>query len=384
MKVKYSANGNTLNEVARVYSRDEHNIDYSKIDKDAIYVIRKLLDNGFETYLVGGSVRDLYLGKVPKDFDVVTEASPRQVHRIFSNSRIIGRRFRIVHVVFGHKIIEVSTFRSLEDQDLTNDNKFGTVEEDAKRRDFTINSLYYDIENQSLIDFNRAIKDFSDKKITSLIPVSRTFLEDPVRMIRAIKYSCTTGFKMRRNIRVAIKRFAPAISNVSTSRITEEINKILESGYSCQIISLLNSYKLLVYLLPSFSLYANQPKIRKSLEELDRKVMQEKLHTGESISIRYCYLAMIGPLVVINRELKSPKDMYLDILRQFKVFLYPNTPSNLHLENTVRLFMEENGLELPKPVVRKKPEVSKKSESREGYSKRKKKSNNSAPNFNIN
>lgn len=384
MKVKYSANGNTLSEVARVYSQDEHKIDYSKIDKDAIYVIKRLIDNGFETYLVGGSVRDLYLGKVPKDFDVVTEASPRQIHRIFSNSRIIGRRFRIVHVVFGHKIIEVSTFRSLEDQDLTNDNKFGTVEEDAKRRDFSINSLYYDIENRTLIDFNRAVKDFSDRKITSLIPVSRTFLEDPVRMIRAIKYSCTTGFKLRRNIRVSIKRFAPAISNVSTSRITEEINKILESGYSCKIISLLNSYKLLVYLLPSFSLYATQPKVKKSLEELDKKVMQEKLLTGEAISIRYCYLALIGPMIVINRELKNPHDMYLDILRQFKVFLYPNTPSNLHLENTVKLFMEENGLPLPKPVVKKKTEVKKNSESRSGYSKRKKKSEVSAPDLNVN
>ena len=157
MKVRYKNGSDGVCAVARIYSKEEHGIDRSLIDRDSVAVVSRLVSSGFESYLVGGAVRDLLLGKTPKDFDVATSASPRQVHRLFRNSRIIGRRFRIVHVAFGNKIIEVSTFRSIKDHEENRDNQFGTIEEDASRRDFSINSLYYDpAEETSIILFPNA------------------------------------------------------------------------------------------------------------------------------------------------------------------------------------------------------------------------------------
>lgn len=373
MKVRYKTEKNGLKEVARVYSEDEHKIDYSKIDQDAVYVIKKLLDNGFESYLVGGAVRDLYLGKVPKDFDVVTEASPRQIHRIFKNSRVIGRRFRLVHVVFGDKIIEVSTFRSTEDQDLKNDNKFGSIEEDAKRRDFSINSLYYNIENHTLLDFNCAISDFKEHKITSLIPVSRTFLEDPVRMIRAIKYSVTTGFALRHNIRRSIKRFAPALANISSSRMTEELNKILLCGHSYEILSKLHDYKLLAYVLPSYCPYIGLQEIRNSLQSLDSEVLEKKNSDNSAVPLEKAFLALFSPMIVVNKELSSPNEVFKDIFRQVKVLISPNTPPNYQLEAAVKEYMKINNLKLPKPPVKRQPKKTDKEQNISGYKKRKQK-----------
>ena len=144
MLIRYKNGKNGLDAVARVYSSEENNIDRSMVDRSAITVIKRLNDAGYESYLVGGAVRDMILGRRPKDFDIATAASPRQVHKLFYNSRIIGRRFRLVHITFGNQIIEVSTFRSIREHDGPTDNEFGTIEEDSSRRDFTINSLYYD------------------------------------------------------------------------------------------------------------------------------------------------------------------------------------------------------------------------------------------------
>ena len=144
--------------VAKVYTHDEHPIRNSQIDKDALWVIRRIQANGEKAYIVGGAIRDLMLGRAPKDFDIATSASPRQIQRLFWNSRIIGRRFRIVHIFFNNKIIEVTTFRSDEENfGEGNNNIFGTMEQDSHRRDFSINSLYYNPQDGHLIDFNDSI-----------------------------------------------------------------------------------------------------------------------------------------------------------------------------------------------------------------------------------
>lgn len=358
MKIRYKNGSDGVCAVAKIYSKEEHGIDRSLIDRDSVAVVSRLVSSGFESYIVGGAVRDLLLGKTPKDFDVATSASPRQVHRLFRNSRIIGRRFRIVHVAFGNKIIEVSTFRSTKDHEENRDNQFGTIEEDASRRDFSINSLYYDPAEETVIDFNNAMEDFRQKRITSLIPLHRTFNDDPVRMLRAIKYKVTTGFKFRFGITSAIKTHAPLLQTVSTSRLTEELNKILASGYSAQIIRELRKYRLLVYILPCYSVHVAKPGVLESLEDLDRRIQEQKKNSSlPEIPRSVQYLSLCEPLIAIPEEGLSSSEKMKDVLRQIKVLLSPNTPPNYELENSSRLYLKNSGIRLPqasKKTSRKK------------------------------
>ncbi|MGX8681207.1 MAG: polynucleotide adenylyltransferase PcnB [Spirochaetales bacterium] len=351
MFIRYKNGADGLDAVAQVYSKEENKIDPNLIDRNAVSVVKRLTGAGYESYIVGGAVRDLILGRIPKDFDVATSASPRQVHKLFYNSRIIGRRFRIVHITYGDEIIEVSTFRSTRDHDYTNDNQFGTIEEDCTRRDFTINSLYYDPIKGNLIDFNNALEDFKNKKIVSLIPLNRTFIEDPVRMVRAVKYSVTTGFKIPFRLSMAIRHYAPMIGQVSSSRMTEEVNKILSCGNSSEIFSKLNQYKLLVHILPAMSVYTRFPQMFDSLKELDQMVNDCK--DGKTQLPRAkMYLALVRPFIAKNEEWTTPTAVFNDILRQIKVMLSPITPPNYELEMAASMYMEELGMKVPKSCIR--------------------------------
>ncbi|MBQ9810355.1 MAG: polynucleotide adenylyltransferase PcnB [Spirochaetales bacterium] len=352
MLIRYKKGAGTLDAVARVYSREENGIDSALVDRNAVNVIKKLNSAGYESYLVGGAVRDMILGRQPKDFDVATSASPRQVHKLFYNSRIIGRRFRLVHITFGKDIIEVSTFRSTKEHEVSNDNEYGTIEEDCTRRDFTINSLYYDPVKETLIDFNNALDDFRDKKIVSLMPLNKTFVEDPVRMVRAVKYSVTTGFRIPLKLSMAIKHYAPHLEGVSTSRMTEEVNKILACGNSSQIFERLNSYKLLVYILPAISVYASFPQMFESLKGLDQKVNQAKEDPKKSVTKAEMYLSLVRPFISVDKSIESPMEIFNDILRQIKILLSPITPPNYEIESAAALYMRENGLKVPKGAIR--------------------------------
>ena len=352
MLIRYKKGAGTLDAVARVYSREENGIDSSLVDRNAVNVIKKLNSAGYESYLVGGAVRDMILGRQPKDFDVATSASPRQVHKLFYNSRIIGRRFRLVHITFGKDIIEVSTFRSTKEHEVSNDNEYGTIEEDCTRRDFTINSLYYDPVKENLIDFNNALDDFRDKKIVSLIPLNKTFVEDPVRMVRAIKYSVTTGFRIPFKLSMAIRHYAPHLEGVSTSRMTEEVNKILACGNSSQIFEKLNSYKLLVYILPAISVYASFPQMFESLKSLDQKVNEAKEDPKKNVTKAEMYLSLVRPFISVDKSIVSPMEVFNDILRQIKILLSPITPPNYEIESAAAIYMRENGMHVPKGAVR--------------------------------
>ena len=352
MLIRYKNGKNGLDAVARVYSSEENNIDRSMVDRSAITVIKRLNDAGYESYLVGGAVRDMILGRRPKDFDIATAASPRQVHKLFYNSRIIGRRFRLVHITFGDQIIEVSTFRSIRDHEGPTDNEFGTIEEDSSRRDFTINSLYYDPIKGNLIDFNNALNDFRDKKIVSLIPLNRTFVEDPVRMVRAVKYSVTTGFRIPFQLSMAIRHYAPLIAEVSTSRMTEEVNKILASGCSSQIFERLHQYKLLVYMLPAISVYAAFPQMFESLKTLDQQIEKAKEGNAKQVTKAQMYLALVKCFITTNEDLVTGMEIFSDTLRQIKVLLSPITPPNYEIESAAALYMQSEGLKVPKNAIR--------------------------------
>lgn len=351
IRYKQDEHGKTL-PVANIYTQTEHKIPNHLIDRDALWAIRKLQNSGAEAYLVGGAVRDLLLGNIPKDFDLATSASPRQIQRLFWNARIIGKRFKLVHLVFKDKVLEVSTFRSGEEAMEGNNNVFGSIDQDAKRRDFSVNSLYYDPTNGQLLDFNNAMEDFKKKRISSVIPLDETFNEDPVRMIRAIKYASTTGFTLRWSIRVAIRKHSGELSRVSTSRLTEEVNKILASGHSVKIFNELNKYKLLVFMLPAFSIYCNFPQVQKSLEELDKKVMLAKRGKSDEVELADMIKALVDPLVIFADDHMSPDERFKETFRQIKVLISPMTPSNYDIELASERLLTERGFKTPRNCVR--------------------------------
>src|SRR5689334_14055187 len=236
----------------RVVPRADHAISRRLIDPDALKVLYRLHQNNFIAYLVGGGVRDLLLGRQPKDFDIGTSAHPYQVKKLFRNCWIIGRRFRLAHVRFGTKTIEVATFRrgippgteneptepaderERADMLIRHDNTFGTPEEDAFRRDFTINALFYDIATFSIIDYVGGLKDLDERLIRSIGEPGVRFLEDPVRMLRAVVFAARLDFRIDEPILDAIDVHRHEIARAAPARLMEEYFKILRSGFAEQ------------------------------------------------------------------------------------------------------------------------------------------------------
>ncbi len=232
------------------------------VDPDALKVVRKLVAGGFEAYLVGGCVRDLYLKRRPKDFDVATSATPDAIRRTFRNCRIIGRRFKLAHVFFGPKVIETSTFRTTpiaaeDDPLITHDNEWGTVEDDARRRDFTINGLFYDLDADAIVDFVDGLSDLDRGVIRTIGDPLLRFQEDPVRMIRAIKFAARLDFTVETETWAALLSTVQDISKCSRARVLEEIYKLMRGGASRRSFELMLEAQLLQHLMPSYlELYA--------------------------------------------------------------------------------------------------------------------------------
>lgn len=219
-----------------------------------------MISGGFQAYLVGGSVRDLLLHKAPKDFDVATNATPNEIKALFRNGRIIGRRFKLVHILFHREIIEVATFRghdSVDDSQQTNergmlvrDNVFGSLDEDAWRRDFTINSLYYNLNDSSIIDFTGGLQDVHDKLIRMIgDPVTR-YKEDPVRMLRAVRFSAKLHFKLAPDTEAPFPEISHLITHIANSRLFDEITKLYQCGEAETVQRLLVQYGLFQHLCP--------------------------------------------------------------------------------------------------------------------------------------
>lgn len=239
--------------------RSEHSVSRKQIDPDAVKVLYRLHAAGYKAYLVGGGVRDLLVGRQPKDFDVSTDAHPHQVKRLFRNCRLIGRRFRLAHVHFGDKIVEVSTFRRRSDESEENgsedllirsDNTFGNAEEDALRRDFTINGLFYNIGDFTLIDYVGGLKDLNDRVVRTIGDPEIRFREDPVRMIRAIKFAARLDFTIEPATYEAILRHREEINKSAQPRVLEEIYRLLNGGAAEASFRLLHQTGLLEILVP--------------------------------------------------------------------------------------------------------------------------------------
>lgn len=237
----------------KIYFASDHELASENIDPDALYVVAKLKEAGFIAYLVGGSVRDLLAQKKPKDYDISTSALPEQIKSIFKrNCLLIGRRFRLAHIRFGKKIIEVATFRSGEnDSDLiTNDNQWGNPEEDAMRRDFTINGLFYDPETHSIIDYVGGWDDIHKGIIRTIGEPDARFKQDPVRMIRLLKFRARFGFEIDPGTYQSLLNCQEEIIKSSPARILEEMLRMLESGYATQFLQFMSKYGLLSLIFP--------------------------------------------------------------------------------------------------------------------------------------
>ncbi len=239
-----------------VIPRAQHSVSRKQIDPQALKILYRLKDAGFEAYLVGGCVRDLLLGHEPKDFDVTTNASPEQVHKLFKKSRLIGRRFKLVHVGFGRKVVEVATFRAPPEADqhvdgrIMRDNVFGTLEQDAWRRDFTINALYYDIRDFSIIDYTGGIADLEAGKIRLIGDVETRYREDPVRMLRAIRFVGKLGLRLDDKTEQLIPQLAKLLADIPAARLFDEILKLYLTGNAAVTHELLCHYGLFDVLFP--------------------------------------------------------------------------------------------------------------------------------------
>ncbi len=230
-----------------------------QLDPDAVKVVRRLVQAGHEAYLVGGCVRDVYLGVRPKDFDVATSATPEEIRRLFRNSRIIGRRFKLAHVYFGPKIIETSTFRcapppqsSDDDPLITRDNEWGSVEDDARRRDFTINGLFFDVDAQRIVDFVDGMDDLDGRLVRTIGKPQLRFREDPVRMIRAIKFAARLNFAFEDATWASLVEVAPDIVKSSQARLLEEIYKLMRGGAARNSFKLMLDSGLIQHLMPAY------------------------------------------------------------------------------------------------------------------------------------
>lgn len=227
------------------------------VDPDALKVVRKLVQGGHEAFLVGGCVRDLYLKRRPKDFDVATSATPEAIRRAFRNCRIIGRRFKLAHVFFGPKIIETSTFRTTpitaeDDPLITHDNEWGTIEDDARRRDFTINGLFYDTDADAIVDFVEGLSDLDRGVIRTIGDPLLRFQEDPVRMLRAVKFAARLDFTIEEATWRALLDTVGDIAKCSRARVLEEIYKLLRGGASRRSFELLLEARMMPELMPSY------------------------------------------------------------------------------------------------------------------------------------
>ena len=269
------------------------NFDKNKIEAHIIYIIRRLQDAGYETYLVGGAIRDLMMEREPKDYDISTAATPEEVREVFGrrSARIIGKRFRLIHYYHGHDIIEISTFRQAPkpqpEDEAPRDNDYGTAEEDAWRRDFSVNAMFYDPTSDTVLDFTKnGLKDIKTKTVRVVGNPIERFEEDPVRMLRALKLVGQYGFTLEKKTAKALQSSLPLITQCSHSRLSLELEKIIKRSYSEKIFTAFYQYGFLAYYLPFMSQKWETPECKYMIELLQER--NKRLREGiyrDSVSL---------------------------------------------------------------------------------------------------
>ena len=289
----------------RVIPESEHQISRGRISRNALKVLEALNEAGYESYLVGGCVRDLLLSRKPKDFDIATVAEPETVRELFRNSRLIGRRFRLVHVRFGREIVEVATFRASHSADegggdgevnvqgrIVRDNVYGTLENDAWRRDFSVNSLYYDARDNTIIDYVDGMADIDAKRLRLLGDPATRYREDPVRMLRAMRFAAKLGFEIEPASEAPIEELSAQLGEVPAARLFDETLKMFLSGHAEQSFDRLLRHDLFIELFPETARYVELPKparfVRQAFINTDLRIAQ-----GKPVTPGFLYAALL-------------------------------------------------------------------------------------------
>jgi len=299
-----------------VIPRSQHIISRTQINDNALKVLYRLKNAKYKAYLVGGAVRDILLGKIPKDFDVVTDAKPEQIRELFRNCRLIGRRFRLAHIQFGKEIIEVSTFRAphhisnknegqAKDGRIIRDNVYGDIDDDVWRRDFTINSLFYNIEDFSVVDYVGGIKDLEIGQLRLIGDPAKRYTEDPVRILRAIRFASKLNLKIHPDTEKPIKDYSHLLENIPSARLYEEIIKLFLNGHAAETFTLLREHKLFKYLFPQMDQLLDETREKYSYEFIMRALnnTDQRMNKGDSATPGFLLAVMLWePVRVLSNE----------------------------------------------------------------------------------
>ena len=312
-----------------VIPRNKHGISRKSISDSALKVLYRLSRSGHRACLVGGGVRDLLLGIDPKDFDIATDATPEEVRALFKNSRIIGRRFRLVHIRFGRDIIEVATFRGkaedLESSDtddhgrILRDNTFGEIEEDAIRRDFTANALYYDIHDYAVLDYVGGLEDIENRQLRLIGDPAKRYPEDPVRMLRAVRFAAKLDFSIEDSAAAAIYEFGHLLAIIPPARMFDEVIKLFHSGRAVRVLELLREYRLLKYLVPALDEWLQDEPSESMLDFIDQALVNtdNRVNTGQPVSPGFIFAVLLWPVVHKQAgEIQSDRKKMIPALAQ--------------------------------------------------------------------
>jgi len=302
-----------------VVARNDHPISRANISSNALKVLYRLRDAGFQAFLVGGAVRDLLLDLHPKDFDIATNAHPDQVKQLFRNCRLIGRRFHLAHVRFGYEIIEVATFRAAHtpiDEDnsvdegghrvldergrILRDNLYGTIEEDVWRRDFTANALYYNIEDFSVWDYVGGVEDARNRVLRMIGDPETRYREDPVRMLRAVRFAAKLGFSIHSDTAAPIPKLAWMLDGVPPARLFDEVNKVFLAGSAQPAFELLERLQLLEHLFPDLASALQDAPAGSAAHELIRLGLRgtdERVRADKSVTPTFLFAILMWPAV---------------------------------------------------------------------------------------
>lgn len=315
-----------------IITREEHNISRKQISDNALKVLYRLHSAGFDAFLVGGGVRDLLLEHHPKDFDIATNATPEQIRHLFKNCRLIGRRFRLAHIMFGRDIIEVATFRGHHQEPSKNvsqqskegmllrDNVYGSIDEDAERRDFTVNAMYYNIANYAIHDYAGGIEDLEDKLIRLIGDPETRYREDPVRMLRAVRFAVKLDFDIEEETAAPIEELAGLLRDIPAARLYEESLKMLQSGHGLETYHLMREYNLFQQLFPSVSHYFTAEYASKTEQMLDLVLDSTdiRVEEGKRINPAFMFAAMLWyPLQAVAEKLMEERNFsYYDAVME--------------------------------------------------------------------
>ncbi|WP_217526384.1 polynucleotide adenylyltransferase PcnB [Vibrio cholerae] len=309
-----------------IIPRQEHPISRQQISENALKVLYRLHGAGFEAFLVGGGVRDLLLGGKPKDFDVATNATPEQLRQLFRNCRLIGRRFRLAHIMFGRDIVEVATFRGHHQETsqsqniaaqseagmLLRDNVYGTIDEDAERRDFTINAMYYNIADYSIHDYAGGMEDLEDRLVRLIGDPETRYREDPVRMLRAVRFAVKLDFDIEEDTAAPIEQLAPLLRDIPAARLYEESLKMLQAGHGLETYHLMRQYNLFQQLFPTIAEHFTADYSSKTEQMLDLVLDATDIRVEEDLRINpaFMFAAMLWyPMIDLADRLMESLDL---------------------------------------------------------------------------